>query len=149
MESTKQQLFSSRRLFYFSFMPGFRRPSWCRSNIKTYKIIYELFEELEEVSKLLKEKEESEKNLKGEAKILATFIIEGERIFGAKVTKGKVNAGDSLEVYRDGRLLNKTRLVSLRIRAKSVTEVKRDQECGMILSPPLDIKIGDMVKSIS
>ena len=117
--------------------------------IKTYKIIYELFEELEEVSKLLKEKEESEKNLKGEAKILATFIIEGERIFGAKVTKGKVNAGDSLEVYRDGRLLNKTRLVSLRIRAKSVTEVKRDQECGMILSPPLDIKIGDMVKSIS
>lgn len=117
--------------------------------IKIYNIIYELLEELEEVSDLLHEKEESEKNLKGEAKILATFIIEGEKVFGTKVIKGKINLGDNLEVHRDGQLFNKTRLVSLHIRAKNVQEVKKDQECGMVLSPLLDIKVGDVVKSIS
>jgi len=117
--------------------------------IKTYNIIYELIEELEEVADLLKEQKEKEKNLKGEATILATFLIEGERVYGAKVFKGKVNLGDNLEIYRNDQLVNKTRLVSLHIRAKKVTEVKKDQECGMVFSPALDIKVGDVVKSIS
>jgi len=116
--------------------------------IKTYQIIYELLEELKEVSLLIKEKEQKEKNAKGEAKILATFIIEGEKVYGVKVTKGKINLGDPIEVYRDEKLIGKTKLVSLKIRAKKVLEVKKDQEAGMIFSPPLDITIGDMVKSI-
>jgi translation initiation factor IF-2 len=116
--------------------------------IKSYNIIYELIEELQEVSELMQEKEQQEKSLKAESKILATFIIEGEKIYGAKVTKGKVNLGDSIEVYRDGELITKTRLVSLKTRAKSVEEVKKDQECGMIFGPIVDIKVGDVVKSI-
>lgn len=114
--------------------------------IKTYNIIYELLEELQEVSDLMREKEESEKSLKAEVKILATFIIDGETAFGGKVTKGKINIGDNAEVYRNAKLIGKTRLVSLQIRAKSVTEVKKDQECGMLFSPLLDIKVGDVVK---
>ena len=47
--------------------------------IKTYGIIYELLDELNEVADLLQEKEEQEKHLKGEAKIIATFTIEGEK----------------------------------------------------------------------
>src|SRR5205085_2217084 len=100
--------------------------------IKTYNIIYQLLEELEEVSDLIKEKELSEKNLKGEAKILATFIIEGEKVFGVKVTKGKINLGDELEIHQNDNLIGKTKLVSLKIRAKSVREVKKDQESGMV-----------------
>ncbi len=114
--------------------------------IKTYNIIYELLEELEEVSDLLREKEESEKNVKGEAKVQATFVIEGEKIFGMKVLKGKVNIGDVAEVYQDTNLIGKTKLVSLKIRAKSVQEVKKDMESGMVFSPPLDIKVGHMIK---
>ncbi len=116
--------------------------------IKTYNIIYELLDELTEVADLLKEKEETEKILKGEAKILATFIIEGEKIYGVKVTKGKINLGDGLEVYRKEKLLGRSKLVSLKIRAKEVTEVKKNDEAGMVFSPPLDITIGDMIKSI-
>lgn len=116
--------------------------------IKTYDIIYELLEELEEVSLLLQEKEQSEKNLKGEAKILATFIIEGETVYGAKVTKGKINAGDQLELYRNGSPIGNTKLVSLRIRAKSVGEVKKDQECGMLFYPLLDVRVGDVIKCV-
>jgi translation initiation factor IF-2 len=116
--------------------------------VKTYPIIYELLEELQEVTLLLQEKEKQEKNLKGEAKILAVFTIEGEKVFGVKIIKGKINLTDNLEVYRDNVLIGKTKLVSLKIRAKTVNEVKKDQEAGMIFSPPLDIRIGDVVKSI-
>src|SRR5690606_40534649 len=88
--------------------------------IKTYTLIYELLEELQEVSDLIREKEAREKDKKAEAKVLATFIIEGQTVFGCKVTKGKVNIGDNVELYRNDQLIDKTKLVSLRIRAKKV-----------------------------
>lgn len=116
--------------------------------IKTYQIIYELLDELNEVANLIKEKEEKEKNLKGEARILANFIIEGEKIFGVSVIKGKINLGDQLECFRKNKLIGKTKLVSLKIRAKTVDEVKKGQEGGMIFGPPLDFMVGDVVKSI-
>ena len=116
--------------------------------IKSYTIIYELLEELEEVALLLQEKELSEKNLKGEAKILATFDIEGEKVFGSKLSKGKFELGDMLEIHRGENIIGKSKIVSLKIRAKKVLEVKKEQECGIILSPALDIRVGDVVKCI-
>ena len=97
---------------------------------------------------LLQEKEEQEKHLKGEAKIIATFTIEGEKIFGVKLTKGKITAGDEVQLHREDNLIGKMRLVSLQVRAKKVQEVKKDQESGMVFSPPLDIRVGDVVKCI-
>jgi translation initiation factor IF-2 len=117
--------------------------------IKTYDIIYELLEELEEVSSLLMEKEQQEKSLKGEAKIMATFVIEGETIFGVKITKGKIANGDQIEIYRNDSPIGKTKLVSLKSRAKTIQEIKKDQEAGMLFYPILDIKVGDVVKCIS
>lgn len=116
--------------------------------IKQYSIIYELLEELEEVASLLQEKEQQEKNLKGEAKILATFVIEGEKVFGSKLSKGKFELGDMLEIHRNDNIIGKSKVVSLQIRAKKVEEVKKEQECGIILSPALDIRVGDVVKCI-
>lgn len=116
--------------------------------IKTYNIIYDLLEELTEVSELMKEKEETEKNLKGEGKVLANFIIDKEKVIGIKVIKGKINLTDELQIFRDNNLFGKAKLVSLQIRAKKVSEIKKDQEAGLILSPPLDIRVGDVVKSI-
>ncbi len=116
--------------------------------IKSYQIIYELLDELNEVANLIKEKEEKEKNLKGEAQILANFIIEGEKIFGVSVIKGKINLGDEIEVFRKNKPIGKTKLLSLKVRAKTVNEVKKGQEAGMIFGPPLDFLVGDVVKSI-
>lgn len=114
--------------------------------IKTYNIIYELIDELEEVADILLEKEIKEKSIKGQAKILATFVIEGETIYGGLVTKGKINIGDNVDLYRADNLINKSKLVSLKVKAKTVSEVKKDQECGMVFSPKLDIKVGDVVQ---
>ncbi|MCX7881539.1 MAG: GTP-binding protein, partial [Patescibacteria group bacterium] len=116
--------------------------------IKTYKIIYQLLEEITEVSQILQQKEEEAKTVKGEAKILATFIINNENIYGIRVTKGKINLGDNVKIYRENNLLGKTKIISLKIRAKKTNEVKKDQEAGLIFSPRFDIHIGDVVKSI-
>lgn len=116
--------------------------------IKTYNIIYQLLEELSEVAHLIHEKEIQEKSKKGEAKILATFVIEGEKVYGVKVTKGKMNLGDSIELYRGTNLIGKSRVVSLKHRAKSIEEAKKDQEAGIVLNPPLDFKVGDVIQSI-
>ncbi len=116
--------------------------------IKTYDIIYELLEEMVEVSDLLLEREKQRQNIKGTAKIRATFVIEGETIYGIQVTKGKFNAGDSIELFREDESIGTTRLVSLKQRAKSVTEVKKDQEGGMLFEPIIDMKVGDVIKSV-
>jgi translation initiation factor IF-2 len=115
--------------------------------IRIYQIIYELIDELKEATLFIKEKEE-EKKIKGEAKILAVFNIENQLVAGIKVTKGKLNLKDTVEVYRDDKIIGKAEIVSLKIRAKKVNEVKKDQEAGLILSPVLDFTIGDMIKSI-
>lgn len=117
--------------------------------IKLYNIIYEMLDELEEVSYLMQQKENTEKNLKGEAKVLATFKLDGETAYGLKVVKGKIATGDNVEIFRGERLVGKTKIASLRVRAKVVNEVKREDECGMMFYPLLDITIGDIVKCIS
>lgn len=117
--------------------------------IKTYNIIYELLDELTEASELLKEKAEEEKSIKGEAKIVANFIIEGEKIYGITVTKGKINLGDHVELYRNNHIIGNTELVSLKNRAKVVDEVRKGQEAGMVFGPQLDVRVGDVIKFIS
>lgn len=116
--------------------------------IKTYSIIYELLEELTEVADLIREKEEHEKSIKGEAKVLATFVIGDEKIFGVRINKGKANLNDGVQLYRDNKPVAKSTLSSLRIHAKPVEEVKKDQEAGMLFDPNIDIRVGDVIKFI-
>ncbi len=116
--------------------------------IKTYNIIYEMLDELEEVSSLIEEKEAAAKNLKAEAKVLASFVIEGETAFGLSITKGKFTLGDEVQFSRADNVFGKAKIVSLKHRAKSVREAKKGEECGMLFSPSLDIRIGDIVQCI-
>ena len=116
--------------------------------IKTYSIIYEILEELEEVTNLIAAKEAAAKNLKAEAKVLATFDIEGENVVGVSVTKGKFVLGDEIQAFREGNNFGKAKIVSLKFKAKNISEAKKGEECGMMLSPELDMRVGDIVKCI-
>lgn len=117
--------------------------------IKTYSIIYQLLEELEEVSALLQEKEMADQQVKGEAKILATFVIEKEKIAGIKIIKGKLSLNDKIELVRNERVVGKTKIVSLKTRAQTVNELKKGSEGGVLFYPLLDFNIGDVIKSYS
>jgi hypothetical protein len=88
------------------------------------------------------------KNLRGEAKVLASFEIKGEKVYGVSIVKGKFNTNDEIEVFRESNSFGKAKIVSLKFRAKTISEAKKGEECGMLLSPPLDIRAGDVVKCI-
>ncbi|MGB4965872.1 MAG: hypothetical protein WBO77_02065, partial [Microgenomates group bacterium] len=117
--------------------------------IRTYNIIYELLDELTEVSDLMAEKEQKEKSVKSESKIVATFIIEKEKIAGINILKGKLNIGDAVELYRNEKLITNSKIVSLRQRAKTVPEAKKGEEAGVLFYPQLDFIVGDVIKSYS
>ncbi|MEX1052273.1 MAG: hypothetical protein WEC80_00315, partial [Patescibacteria group bacterium] len=114
--------------------------------IKSFNIIYELLDELEEVSNLLIQKDMIEKDLKGESVILASFMIHDQLVYGIKVSKGKINLGDNVQIIRNNNLIGKSKLTSLQIRSKTVKEVKKGQEAGIMIAPNIDIKVGDVLK---
>ncbi len=117
--------------------------------IKTYNIIYKLLEELHEVSDLMKERENKEKSFKGEAKVVQIFTIDGSKIAGVKVTKGRFDVHDRVELFRENKTKGEALLESIKQRAKSVKEVKKDEEAGLLVDPQLDIITGDVIKSYS
>ena len=116
--------------------------------IKSYKIIYELLDDIDDVVAAIAAEKEEEK-VKAVAEITAEFTIEGSHIAGVKVTKGSFKSGMDLFLIRNGKILSETKVSSLKQRSKEVTDVKAGQECGVLLSPPLDFKIGDRLEFIT
>jgi len=114
--------------------------------VKTYQIIYDLLEDIEK--KVLKLMEPTiDETVLGEAEILAEFTINGERIAGSRVTKGRINQKDRLHLRRGEKILGNCRIKSLKIGKVNVEEAKTGDEFGAILSPNLDFVIGDMLRS--
>lgn len=116
--------------------------------IKPYKIIYELLDDIDDVVAAIEAEKEEEK-IKAVAEIVAEFNIEGNRIAGTKVTKGSLKQGMNLFLLRNGQVLSEAKILSLKQRSKEVFDVKAGQECGILLSPPLDFKIGDRLEFIT
>ena len=114
--------------------------------IKTYNIIYELLEYLEErVLKILEPL--TDERTSGKAKIIAEFQREEERIAGCQVLEGKIKKKDKISLQRDNRLLGEAKIVSMKHQKGKIQEAKQGIEFGAVFSPPLDFKIGDMIIS--
>jgi len=115
--------------------------------IKTFKIIYKLLEELEkEVAKFSQKKEE--KKILGEAEIVAVFNIADQKVAGGRVQKGVINLGATVQIWRKDQLLKETKISSLRQGKKDIDSVKKDREFGAVFSPHLDFSIGDVIKLV-
>ncbi|HOX96303.1 MAG TPA: GTP-binding protein [Candidatus Woesebacteria bacterium] len=101
-----------------------------------FRIIYQLFDYLKE----LKEQKDAQAAPKviitGEAKILKVFNFGGTIVYGCQVTSGKISIGDTVK---------DSQITSLKVGKEDVQEAKKDQECGLVLSPSIDIKAGDIM----
>lgn len=104
--------------------------------IVSYGIIYELFDFIKELSERAGKAEALK--IIGEAKVLKTFPFDNKTVYGCLVTSGKIRVGD---------LVGESKIISLRIGRETVKEAKKDSECGIILEPNLDYKIGDAIIS--
>lgn len=101
-----------------------------------FRIIYQLFDYLKELSaqKII---EQGPKIIEiGQAKILKVFNFSGTIVFGCLVTSGKIRLGDSVGT---------SKITSIKMNKADVQEAKKDQEIGLVLSPSVELKPGDIM----
>ena len=103
-----------------------------------FRIIYQLFDYLKDVQ----EKKTIAQGPKiietGQATVLKVFNFKGTIVYGCLVTSGKIKLGDTVQTAK---------VSSLQVGKASVDEVKKDQEFGLVLTPPIDLKTGDIMSA--
>lgn len=115
--------------------------------IRSYNIIYELLEDVEEVVNTLLEVGQLEEVL-GKANIIAEFPHgKNEKIAGCRMIEGIIAKGQRIRVVREGELIGEVKLKSLKKVKEEVNKVEKGNDCGMLFDPPVDFTIGDIVES--
>jgi len=101
-----------------------------------FHIIYQLFDYLKE----LQEKKTSQAAPKiitvGEAKVLKVFNFGGTIVYGCLITSGKISLGNTVE---------NSKVTSIQVGKANIEEVKKDVECGLVVSPNIEFKAGDIM----
>lgn len=122
--------------------------------IHSYNVIYELLNDMEDVAEGFTQAKEEAK-IKGRAKIVATFDIEGspreagKKVAGAMVTFGKIKLGDKVFLtHTRGNTKEEAKISSLKRFKKDIDTVSNGQDCGIILTPILDFEVGDILESV-
>ena len=114
--------------------------------IKSYKIIYELFEYLEKKVLRLMEPTIDEDTL-GSGVIIKVFDINGDHIGGTRVDSGKISVGDTVHIKRGTDVTKEARIKGIRTGKTELKEIEAGKECGILFSPNLDIKEKDVIIS--
>jgi len=115
--------------------------------IKLYRVIYEIFDDLKKALSGMLTKEVREK-LHGHAEIRQVFKSSKlGSIAGCMVTDGHVQRGSKARLIRDGRVITEDlTLDSLKRVKEDAREVKTGFECGIKLAGYDDIKQGDRLE---
>ena len=114
--------------------------------IRTYRVIYQLTEDIEQALVGMLKPIETEETL-GEAEVRATFRASRiGTIAGCMVTTGVVRRGAQVRVVRDGTVIYETTIGSLRRVKDDVREVAEGFECGILLDNFNDVKEGDVLE---
>jgi translation initiation factor IF-2 len=118
-----------------------------RVEIRTYEIIYKLLEDIEQamVGMLAPEYEEV---VTGEAEVREIFRVPRVgAIAGCYVRSGVITRGSKVRFLRDGTVIWKGEISSLRRFKDDVREVREGFECGIGLSDFQDLKSGDLIET--
>jgi translation initiation factor IF-2 len=112
-------------------------------DVQTYKIIYELFDDIvARLNKLLpQEKIITEL---GSAEVAAIFRTEpGRMVVGLRVKTGKLLTGAKLRVFRNNEIIGEGLIDSLQSGKSSVKEVGAGTECGLSYTGKIKLMAGD------
>ncbi|MDQ2731035.1 MAG: translation initiation factor IF-2 [Armatimonadota bacterium] len=114
--------------------------------VRTYKIIYELLDDVSAASKGLL-KPVYEEMVMGHAQIRQIFRLPGNnRIAGCMVTDGRLIRSDLVRVKRGEESIWEGKMDSLRRVKDDVREVAQGYECGIVLDGFNDIEENDVVE---
>ncbi|MEO6437156.1 MAG: translation initiation factor IF-2 [Tepidisphaeraceae bacterium] len=115
--------------------------------IRLYRVIYEIFDDLKKALSGLLEPEIREK-LHGHVEVRQVFkVTRLGNIAGCFVTDGHIQRGSKIRLIRDGRVITEDLSIETLRRVKDdVKEVKSGFECGLKLAGYDDIKVGDKLE---
>lgn len=115
---------------------------------RTYKIIYELLDELSEVVAGLKEVLHEEREL-GRGAVIAEFPFEKMRIAGTKVASGRLARGDTVKIMRGDIEVGRAKIKTLRQGKNDVTRAEAGVECGVLLDKTVDFALQDAIIAVT
>lgn len=114
--------------------------------IRQYKIIYKLTEDIQMALEGLLEPE-YEEVLIGQAEVRAMFSIpRGGKVAGCYVTDGKIRRGATARLFRNGDQVYEGEVASLKRFTEDVREVAQGFECGVDLAYYDDYEEGDIIR---
>ncbi|MBJ7308179.1 MAG: translation initiation factor IF-2, partial [Acidimicrobiia bacterium] len=115
--------------------------------IRTYEIIYQILEDIEKAM-LGMLKPEFEEIVTGEAEVREIFRVpKVGAIAGCYVTNGQITRGSKVRFLREGTIIWKGSVASLRRFKDDVREVASGFECGIGLTDFQDLKPGDIIET--
>ena len=115
--------------------------------IRTYEIIYKLIEDIEKAMKGMLAPE-FEEVVTGEAEVREVFKSpKVGAVAGCVVRTGVITRGSKVRFLRDGTIIWKGAIQSLRRFKDDVREVREGFECGLSLSDFQDLKQGDLIET--
>lgn len=113
--------------------------------IKNYKVIYTLLDDIERIIKGLKDPVYKEEIL-GHAEVLVVFKLTGTGLVaGSLVKDGKIRRNANARLIRGGEVISTCTISSVKIVKDDVKEAAKGFECGIKLNCD-DIKVGDTIE---
>jgi translation initiation factor IF-2 len=114
--------------------------------IRTYRVIYQLTEDIEQALVGMLRPETVEETL-GEAEVRQLFRVSRlGTIAGSYVRQGLVRRGAGARVVRDGTVIYETTVAQLKRFKDDAREVAEGFECGILLDGFNDVKEGDVLE---
>jgi len=114
--------------------------------IRTYRLIYELFDDIKNILQRAEIKQKIEEFL-GRARVKKVFNVpKVGKVAGCIVEEGKIVRNAMVRVLRDNVIISETKINSLKHFKEDVKEIQQGYECGIGLENFQDIKENDVIE---
>ena len=115
--------------------------------VRMYKIIYDLAEDIKNAVEGMLVPEEKEVLL-GQAMVKQVFrLSDNSTVAGCIVTEGKIIRNSSCRIIRNGAIIYQGSITSLKRFKENVREVKLNTECGIGIAHFNNLEEGDIIQS--
>ncbi|MCM8776807.1 MAG: translation initiation factor IF-2 [Candidatus Omnitrophica bacterium] len=115
--------------------------------VRTYRIIYELADEIRKAVEGMLEPEEKEV-LSGQALVKKVFhLSDNTSVAGCLVVNGVIVRNSIAKIVRNGTVIHQGLITSLKRFKENVKEVKQNTECGIGIEKFVDFQEGDIIQS--
>jgi translation initiation factor IF-2 len=133
--------------FNTTLAPGAKKVArHLRVNIREYNVIYDLFDDIQNMVDHIIGPQYEEKNI-GTAVVKAVFPLGKNYVAGSFVTEGKIIKGCHIKIKRDKTQIYEGILSSLKQFKQDVIEIEEDSECGIFVEQFDDWQENDIISA--